>query len=231
MARYSISNKGSAVFRRDRLEALMAEKSLSQNEMAKRIGITQSSVWKLLNQPAQGSKHIHKIARELGTTPAYLMGETEDPSEGFVPAPSVNDVAKELGIVGVRELDLSLGMGATYLDTPVTETMRYFDEDWLRVYTRSKPENLVFAQGIGDSMEPTIRDSDLMLIDVSQRNLNISEKIWVVAYAHCASVKRLSPRADGGVDMLCDNHLVPNKTAYDGEMHIVGRVVAVVRKM
>lgn len=209
----------------------MAEKGISQSEMSRRVGITQSTIWKLLNEPKQGSKHIHVIARELGTTPAYLMGETDDPQEGFVPAPSINDVARELGIVGLREIDLSLGMGATYLDVPVTETMRYFDEGWLRTYTRSKPEDLIFAQGIGDSMEPTIRDSDLLLIDVSQRTLNISEKIWVVAYAHCASVKRLSPRADGGIDMLCDNQLVPNRTAYDGEMHIIGRVVAVVRKI
>lgn len=204
---------------------------LSQAELARRVGITQPSINHLIKRGAAGSSHLHKIAYELNTTAAYLTGQTDDPNLGFVPAPSIADVARELGIVGLRELDLSLGMGTTYLDVPVTETTRYFDKDWLETYTRAKPEDLIFAHGMGDSMEPTIRDSDLLLIDVSQRHLNIAEKIWAVAYANCGAVKRLSPRADGGVDMLSDSPLVPTRTAYDGELHLLGRVVAIVRKV
>lgn len=159
------------------------------------------------------------------------MGEVDDPGEGYIAPPSAATLANELGIVGIRELDLTLGMGATYLDVPVTERVRYFDIDWLRSYTRAKPEDLIIAQGVGDSMEPTIRDSDLLMIDCSQRHLNMAEKIWAIAYANCGAVKRLSPRADGGIDMLSDNILVPTRTAYDGELHVLGRVVAIVRKV
>ncbi|AIT79130.1 hypothetical protein JI59_04575 [Novosphingobium pentaromativorans US6-1] len=140
-------------------------------------------------------------------------------------------MASELGLVPVREIDLSLGMGSTYLDVPVTETIRHFPIEWLRLYTRAAPEQLFFAQGAGDSMEPTLRDSDLLLIDCSQQNLNISDKIWAITYAGLGAIKRLRALPNGGVEMMADNPHVSNATAYDDEMHILGRVVATVRKM
>lgn len=209
----------------------MREQGLSQSELGRKVGVSQTSIWKLIKEPSQGSKHLHKIAHVLGTTAAYLMGETDDPTEGALPVPTAANLADQLNVVQVRELDLALGMGATFLDVPVTETMRAFDRGWLRSYTHSSPENLLFAQGAGDSMKPTILDSDLLLIDCSQKIITMSDKFWAIAYANCGSIRRLAPRADGGVDMLSDNDLVPNRIAYDGEMHVLGRVVAIVRKM
>lgn len=219
------------VFRGDRLDALMKERGYGQSALARAVGISQASIWKLIHEPAQGSKHLHKIAHLLGTTPAYLMGETDDLSAGALPVPTPENLAEQLNVVQVRELDLALGMGATYLDVPVTETSRMFDRGWLRAYTHSSPENLMFAQGVGDSMEPTIRDSDLLLIDCSQKSVTVASKFWAIAYANCGSIRRLEPLPDGGVEMLADNPLAPNRTAYDGEMHVLGRVVAIVRKM
>lgn len=144
---------------------------------------------------------------------------------------SVEQITEGLGLVPVREIDLSLGMGATYLDVPVTETIRHFPIDWLRLYTKAAPEHLLFAQGVGDSMEPTLRDSDLLLIDCSQRHLNMSDKVWAITYADCGAVKRLRPVPGGGVEILSDNPSVSTATAFDGELHILGRVVATVRKM
>lgn len=134
-------------------------------------------------------------------------------------------------LVPVREIDLTLGMGGRYLDVPVTETVRHFSRDWIRQYTRASPEHLLFAQGVGDSMKPTLEDSDLLLIDCSQQTLNMADKIWAISYADCGSVKRLRPVPGGGVEIHSDNPAVPTATAYDGELHILGRVVAIVRKM
>ncbi|WP_157099054.1 LexA family transcriptional regulator [Novosphingobium rosa] len=219
------------VFRNDRLESLMKQHGFGQSAFARAVGVSQATIWKLLNEPSQGSKHLHKIAHLLGTTAAFLMGDTDDPSAGALPVPTPENLAEQLNIVQVREIDLNLGMGATYLDVPVTEMIRSFDRDWLRAYTNSAPENLLFAQGIGDSMEPTIRDSDLLFIDCSQQSITVASKFWFIAYANCGSIRRLEPLADGGVEMLADNPLAPNRTAYDGEMHVLGRVVAIVRKM
>lgn len=214
-----------------RLKIRMEEVGLSQAELARRIGIKQPSVNHLIKGGAQGSKFLHAIARELKTTPEFLTGETDDPSAGYVPIPSIAAVADELGLVPVREIDLRYGMGATDLEVPVTTTVRHFSREWLRQYTGASPEHLYFAQGIGDSMFPTIWDTDLLLIDTSEQSLRLADKIWAIAYGHSGMVKRLRPMADGSVKILSDNPNVPQEIAYDGELHVLGRVVGIVRKI
>ncbi len=134
-------------------------------------------------------------------------------------------------LVPVREIDLSYGMGATYLDVPITEEVHHFPRAWLRRYTRSAPDKLFFAQGIGDSMEPTLHDSDLLLIDTDQRQLTSADRIWVLTYADCGMIKRLRPVPGGGVEVWSDKKEVSPFTAFDGEIEIIGRVVAVQRKL
>lgn len=215
----------------ERIGARLAELGLSQSELARRVGVSQGTIAQLVSGRSRSSSHLHKIAQALETTPAYLEGETDDASAGFVPVPSTEKIASDLGLVPVREIDLSMGMGSTYLDVPVTETIRHFPIEWLRLYTRADPSQLFFAQGAGDSMEPTLRDSDLLLIDCSQNTLNISDKIWAITYAGLGAIKRLRALPSGGVEMMADNPHVSNATAFDEEMHVLGRVVATVRKM
>lgn len=63
----------------DRIASRMREAGLSQAELARRVGVSQPTIFKLIHSNKKGSTHMHVIARELGTTPAYLMGETDDP--------------------------------------------------------------------------------------------------------------------------------------------------------
>jgi transcriptional regulator with XRE-family HTH domain len=70
----------------DRLKRLMTANGMSQAELARRVGVRQPTIYKLLTGENYGSTHLHKIARELGTTPAYLTGETDDP---FADAPEL----------------------------------------------------------------------------------------------------------------------------------------------
>lgn len=205
---------------------------MSQAELARRVGITQPTVADLLSGKSQGSKHLHKIARVLGTTPERLLGEPSIPALadrriGFSGFPAERDPDQ----AEVRVLDLALGFGANYFDVPVKEERQSFSRAWLRSYTRADPDQVVIAHGVGDSMAPTLLDSDLLIIDTSQQTLNIADKIWAIAYGEVGGVKRLRPLPGGGVQMIADNPQVPDAVAYDGELHILGRVVGVVRKM
>lgn len=110
----------------DRLQKQLDAEGMSQAELARRVGISQPSINHLIKRGSGGSAHLHKIARALNTTPEYLTGETDNPKADFVPAPSTDKVAKDLGLVPVREIDLTLGLGASYLDVPVTETIHHF---------------------------------------------------------------------------------------------------------
>lgn len=61
----------------------MRAAGISQAELARRVGVSQPTIFKLIHTSKKGSAHLHRVARELGTTPAYLSGETDNPeSEG-----------------------------------------------------------------------------------------------------------------------------------------------------
>lgn len=80
----------------DRLRERMQALGLSQAELARRVGVRQPTIFKLTTGGGYGSKHLHRIARELQTTPAYLTGETDDPSEGATPEPVLSYDEREL---------------------------------------------------------------------------------------------------------------------------------------
>ena len=215
----------------DRIAERMAALGVSQSELARRIGVSQPAIGKLVNGQSTNSRYLHLIARELGTTPQYLTGETDDPNEGALPLPTPDLISEQLGLVEIKEIDLSYGMGACYNDSPVTAKIRHLPASWLRIYTSSDPEKLFFARAIGDSMVPTLYDGDMVLIDTADLTIRFSDQIWAIAYGHTGMIKRLRPMPDGSVKILSDNDRVPPEIAYDGEMHVVGRVAAVIRKL
>ena len=134
-------------------------------------------------------------------------------------------------LVEIDQIDMRFGMGATYIDGPVETEKRVFSRSWLRNFTRAAPEQLFWTLGDGDSMEPTIRSGEVILIDRSQDTLRSADGIWAVTVGDIVQVKRLRPRANGAVEILSDNPSVPPDLAVDGELHIIGRVVAVVRRL
>lgn len=79
-----------------RVSEKMSELGISQSELARRVGVAQPTIYKLLRSSKKGSAHLHKIARELGTTPAYLTGETDDPEADAPAEPELDAEQRDL---------------------------------------------------------------------------------------------------------------------------------------
>jgi transcriptional regulator with XRE-family HTH domain len=69
----------------ERIAARRRAKGFSQTKLARLAGVSQGTIGKLEAGISSGSSHLHRIARELETTSAYLSGETDDPDEGAPP--------------------------------------------------------------------------------------------------------------------------------------------------
>ena len=76
-----------------------------------------------------------------------------------------------------------------------------------------------------------IFNTDLLLIDQSDRSLRISDQIWAFSFGGVGMIKRLRPRPDGSIAILSDNPNVPEDRAVDDELFLIGRVVAKVSKL
>lgn len=227
----------------DRLTERMEECRVSQSELARIVGISQSAIWKLASGGGQGSKHLHRIAAALRTTPEYLTGETDDPeapngqlsapmrSYRAPPAEAETDILASLGLVPVKEIDLTIGAGGTYIeDSAVSVTVRYFPRQWLREFTDAPPEMLAFARVRGTSMKPTLVDGAILIIDLRRKRIDEQDELWWIVVAEIGMVKRIWANPDGSYKIKSDNPNVGPETAHDEEMYAVGRVVASIGK-
>lgn len=221
--------------RPERVKKRMDELGIGQSELARQVGIAQPSIFRVLQGDTKQPRFLHGIARALQTSTAYLLGETDDPS-------SLNSVAdRQLpyrgqetdtgDLVEIDQIDLRYGMGATYADSHVEVEKRQFSREWLRSFTRASPTHLTWALGDGDSMEPTIRSGEVILIDRSQDTPLMGDGIWACAIGEIGMIKRLRHLPGGTVELHSDNPHVPPQLTADGELHVVGRVIAVVRKL
>lgn len=214
---------------------LREEKRWSRPDLAKRMNTSPQQVERLekgLRNLRQ--EWIDRAADALGVTPADIITPLPDDFTASTSAgrPLPGDIDPEdADSVQIQEWDVAYGMGGgTYLDLPVTGALHTFSRAWLRNFTHSAPEKVFLARGSGDSMFPTILDSDMVVIDTGDREIRVGDKIWAVVYGTTGYIKRIRPMPDGSVKMLSDNPSVPPETAYDGELSVVGRVVAIVRK-
>lgn len=204
---------------------------MSQTDLADAIGTTLNNLGKL----ERGDRRLNqdwivKISGALGVSPEAIIAASYDRGEVRQDRAIAN--RDETDDLEIQQWDIAYGMGAGgYLDIPVTGETYRFSESWIRQFTRAPASKLFFATGTGDSMSPTILDSDIVLIDTSEHEVRMADRIWAAAYGQAGIIKRLRPMPNGSVKILSDNQNVAPETAYDGELHVVGRVVAIVRKM
>lgn len=217
----------------NRLREMMTLAGVSQTDLARRIGVSQGAIGHLVTGRTNASKYLHRIARELGTTAAYLEGEIDDPTFGAAVVPTATALAEQLDAVMVRSIDAVYGLGGGFIDDAnIVATPMAFPRAWLRLFTHASADLLFFARGDGDSMEPTIMRNDIVLIDGSETVINRRDQIWAIAMGQIGSIKRIRAAGDGSFTIMSDNPSVSDDTAADDEeMKVIGLVVAIVRGM
>jgi transcriptional regulator with XRE-family HTH domain len=87
-----------------RIEAQMLALGLSQAELARRAAVPQTTMNGLIRGSSRTTPHLIRIAHVLDTTPAYLMGETDNPKAQYA---EVSLSAAELDLIRMyREIDI-----------------------------------------------------------------------------------------------------------------------------
>lgn len=129
-------------------------------------------------------------------------------------------------LIDRHEARAAAGNTGALTDTGVIDRV-VFSESWVRTVLRRKPQNLAILEAAGDSMEPTIRDGDVIMIDVAVEDL-VSGRIYVVELAGELLVKRIQRRVNGNLLVLSDNSRYPPEEvpAEAGKrLRIIGEVV------
>lgn len=118
-------------------------------------------------------------------------------------------------------LGASAGPGALARDEAPSGQLR-FSARWLKAQGLD-PVALSVIAVEGDSMEPTLRDGDEILVDRTPRPLRAG--IHVIRLDDMLLVKRLEPGPAGTMRVISDNPAYPASERAMGEVDVVGRVV------
>lgn len=130
------------------------------------------------------------------------------------------------GPIALKRINMGFAMGAgSNLDDIVEEGTMDFDANLLRALSNSPYHRLFVADGSGDSMQPTLLDSDMIVIDTMQNQLDKWDRIWAVSLQGAGAVKRIGLAEKGKVEIMSDNPIVPNKVVSLEDVRIIGRVI------
>lgn len=217
------------------VRALVSYAGVSAAQVAQKAKVNARTIQRMNGGTAEARLSASTLERLRDAYPGFpgwprpASGETRQPFTHpdylIEPRPADGDT------VELDQIDLRYGMGGTFADGPVEVERRPFSRAWLRSITATAPRHLFWAIGDGDSMEPTIRSGEVILIDRSQDTPRMDDGIWAVTHGEIGMIKRLRQLPSGIVELHSDNHLVRPQTAVDGELHVIGRVIAVVRRL
>lgn len=207
-----------------RVEERLAELKLDMKTASLKAELGETFVRDMLRRNrAPGADSLARLAPVLQTTVAWLTGETSDSGGDSPvragPAPSV---------VTIPEYDVRLSAGGGTLIEAENQTgIWQFSRSYLVDELRLAPSNLAIVEVEGDSMEPTLRSGDRVLIDHSDRN-PAKPGVYAIWDSNATVVKRLErvPASDPPkVVLISDNKNHNQYTVLAELVNVIGRVV------
>lgn len=214
-----------------RLEQRMHEMGLTQGELARRVGTAQPTIHRML----QGihSKHLPRVATELGVTVEWLLYGVGDPGPGrpshIVEWEDPEDLPpSRFCLIPRKAVRLSCGDGHRVEVEPEDAPPLVFSTAWVRKMGLHR-DNAVVVEARGDSMAPRIRDGDTLLVDLGKKKPS-DGNIYALRYGDDLKVKRLFRRYDGALTLVSDSaeypdEAVPPDALAAGLVEIIGLVV------
>jgi phage repressor protein C with HTH and peptisase S24 domain len=132
------------------------------------------------------------------------------------------------GYVYIPRYDVRVGAGnGQIVDTTNLKGFLAFREDWVRSRLRRNPAYLAVMEAFGDSMHPTIKDGDIMLVDLSENTVR-GPAVYAVVAGEAAIVKRIELKIDGSLLVKSDNPAyepIELKGPAISDLRVIGKVV------
>lgn len=208
---------------------------LAPSALAREAGLTPTTILRPFNGMATtrlSQPTFEKLQSRFPDFPGWRRDRPDLPGQA---GDRLDPAAPRDELAYVRAVDISLGMGnpAVADDYPDTELVP-FNLGFIRAITKAPTDQLVIMGGHGESMEPTLLRNDMLLLDTSQRLPLASDLIWAFHYAGGGMIKRLRRIREDRRDrflIISDNSAVPDQAADIEDVHVIGKLIWVGRKM
>lgn len=180
-----------------RIKMVRELKNLTQQEFAEQLGIAQGFLSEIERGRYQPRKPLllaiaylyqinydwlltGKAKREEGKGPLILY------ESGIPYTPSGSNLEE---FIEVPQVKGCLSPSGNFIPETEGEMKISFRQDWMK--RRGKPENLTLLKISGDSMEPTLKSGDMVLIDRNQNKIDPHGGIYALFMEGEIMIKRL----------------------------------------
>jgi phage repressor protein C with HTH and peptisase S24 domain len=208
----------------------------SADRLARAMGVSPSAFRKWLKGEAEPSRErLVALARAAGVGVAWLAeGEGAAPIfeavSGSKRRPRLPEPVVSLDPDRFVLLPKQPEAAAAGAATPPAPPMAGFialRHDWVRSACGAAPESLLLELAAGDSMQPTIKDGNALLVNTNDRSVR-TFGVYVLEIDGQRLVKRVQRKHDGSLVLISDNTVyqpdVVSKTDAD-RVTVIGRVV------
>ncbi|MFP5238456.1 MULTISPECIES: LexA family transcriptional regulator [Fundidesulfovibrio] len=209
----------------------------SQSELARVLGIGRQAVTDAKKRSHIPADWYLYLCRKYGLNPQWLesgMGAMyiagQDSGPDFRGSRNSGAHSEEFSYVPKVRARLSAGGGSLVVDEAI-ETYYAFRHAWLK--RKGQISQMRLMRVSGDSMEPTLRDEDVVLIDLSQTEI-YTGKIYAVGIDEEIVVKRLDKKP-GQLVLVSDNRQfyppLEVTLTEDANVRVLGRVIWMAREV
>lgn len=212
-----------------RLKQARELRGKSQDEVGRAAGVSRAAVaqWEKEGGTAPTVDKFEAICELLDTDPVWLI--TGSHSKWTKPS-------REVGVatIAVPEYDVRISAGGGFeIDAETRRDVWPFSRRYIVDELRLQPSNLVVLETVGDSMEPTLRSGDRVLVNLADKRVS-QPGIFVLWDGDGTVVKRIEIVPNSKPPQLRRISDNPLHGAYDvlaADTVIIGRVVWYARRM
>lgn len=221
----------------ERLNAAMNMASLSQAQLAERVGISQPAVQKMASGKTTGSRKMVEIARALNVRPEWLsagigaMKVSDDalPPEnewGTVDAWDKNTPlpADEVEVPFLKDIEFACGSGRVQEEDHNGFKLRFSKATLRRVGANTDGTGVLCFPAVGNSMEPLIPDGATVAINCNDKRI-VDGKVYAVNQDGWKRLKMLYRVGPDKVSLRSYNSQEhPDEEHALSEIEIIGRM-------
>lgn len=215
----------------DRLNQALLDRGIKSTELASGVGVKKPTItaWRDGTAKNMTAENAAKISRFLKINLEWLITGKGSMTDSNVV--SIRNQKTPDNYLEIPRFDVSASMGLGNMQpeghAEVIDRMTV-NKDWLRRNINpSTFENLAVITGLGDSMEGTFNDGDLLLVDRGVTDVKL-DAVYVLALNDELYIKRLQRRPDGTLLMLSDNPKYAPYQIQNGDLgmfEVLGRVL------
>jgi SOS-response transcriptional repressor LexA len=218
---------------------LIAEKNLSYSNIALRLGRNPTYLQKFVKE--KYPKRLDEVfRRELALILEVPEQELSDRPINTIPLPSAiegtNFVAEVISglftklknkkdIVSIEMLDVTAccGNGIENIAENIAGHWTMPMPDFRQI-TMSAPENIKLLRVKGDSMNPTLKDGDWVMVDITRKAPD-SDGLFLLLLANGLAVKRVQCGLGQNITVISDNPIYAPIPATLEEVPIAGKII------